>query len=137
MQKPILPARAGVFVVVVTLLSLLSSGGAQAQDRTDEEDDILTILITASRFAETADETLAPVTVITREEIEEKQAATLEEVLRTVPGVVLNNNGGVGKNTSLFLRGTASNNVLVLIDGVKIGSATNGATPFQHLPIDQ
>jgi len=135
MQKPILPARAGVFVV--TLLSLLLFGGAHAQDPTDEEDDILTILITASRFAETADETLAPVTVITREEIEDQQATTVEEVLRTVPGVVLSNNGGVGKATSLFLRGTDPNHVLVLIDGVKVGSATLGTTPFQHLPLDQ
>jgi len=137
MQKPILPAPAGVFVVVVALFSLPPFGGAQAQDRADEEDDPLTILITASRFAQTADETLAPVTVITREEIEETQAATVEEVLRTVPGVVLTNNGGVGKATSLFLRGTDPTHVLVLVDGVKVGSATSGGTPFQHLPLDQ
>ncbi|MGI9310195.1 MAG: TonB-dependent receptor domain-containing protein [bacterium] len=103
----------------------------------NDDDDRLTILITASRFAETVDETLAPVTVITREEIEEKQASTVEEVLRSVPGITLTNNGGAGKVTSLFLRGTESNHVLVLIDGVKVGSATAGATPFQHLPLDQ
>jgi len=140
MQKPILPARAGVFVVLVVVAALFSPlpfGGARAQDRADEEDDLLTILITASRFAQTADETLAPVTVITREEIEETQAATVEEVLRTVPGVALTNHGGVGKSTSLFLRGTDSTHVLVLVDGVKIGSATSGGTPFQYLPLGQ
>lgn len=140
MQKPILPTRAGVvvvFVVVATLFSLLPFDGAHAQDRADEEDDLITILITASRFAETADEALAPVTVITREDIEQTQAATVEEVLRTVPGVVLTNNGGVGKNTALFLRGTDPDHVLVLVDGVKVGSATSGVTPFQHLPLDQ
>jgi len=51
----------------------------------------VTILITASRFAETADETLAPVSVITRDDIERMQAETVEEVLRTVPGVTLTN----------------------------------------------
>ncbi|MGR3914286.1 MAG: TonB-dependent receptor [Gammaproteobacteria bacterium] len=95
----------------------------------------VTILITASRFAETADETLAPVSVITREDIERMQAETVEEVLRTVPGVTLTNFGGSGKLTSLFLRGANSNHVLVLIDGVKAGSATTGATPFEGLPL--
>ncbi|MDD9811404.1 MAG: TonB-dependent receptor [Gammaproteobacteria bacterium] len=144
MSNHILPARAGAVAValftvfvVFTVVAALFGSAAHAQAANENDDEPLTILITASKFAETADETLAPVTVITRAEIEEKQAATVEEVLRTVPGVALTNNGGVGKNTSLFLRGTASENVLVLIDGVKVGSATNGATPFQHLPIDQ
>lgn len=136
MFKSILPARAGaLFVVLVAALAALLTAAAHAQ--ADEDDDLLTILITASRFAETADEALAPVTVITRQEIEDKQAATVEEVLRAVPGITLSNNGGVGKQTGLFLRGTESNHVLVLIDGVKVGSATLGTTPFQHLPLDQ
>ena len=144
MQNSVTPACSGVPAVFVsavfaTLLvvsfSLLPVHLARAQD--SPEDDRLTILITASRLAETVDETLAPVTVITRKEIEEKQATTVEEVLRSVPGVTLSNNGGVGKVTTLFLRGANSNHVLVLLDGVKIGSATSGLTPFQDLPLDQ
>ena len=143
MKKSVWPARSGVFATVlvvfvvflVGLFSLLAGGGALAQESTESER--LTILITASRFAETVDETLAPVTLITREDIEQKQAATVEEVLRTVPGLTLANTGGVGKQTSLFLRGTNSNHVLVLIDGVKVGNASSGSTPFEHLPLDQ
>ena len=137
MKKSVWPARSGVFIAVflVGLFSLLAGGGALAQESTEGER--LTILITASRFAETVDETLAPVTLITREDIEEKQASTVEEVLRTVPGLTLANTGGVGQQTSLFLRGTESNHVLVLIDGVKVGNATSGSTPFEHLPLDQ
>jgi vitamin B12 transporter len=96
-----------------------------------------TIVITASRSAETVDETLVPVTVITREEIEKKQAIGMSEVLKGVPGVSFSNNGGLGKNTSVFLRGTNSDQVLVLVDGVKVGSATLGTTPFHDLPLDQ
>ena len=143
MKKSVWPARSGVFATVlvvfavflVGLFSLLAGGGALAQESTESER--LTILITASRFAETVDETLAPVTLITREDIEQKQAATVEEVLRTVPGLTFGNNGGVGQPTSLFLRGTNSKHVLVLIDGVKVGNATSGSTPFEHLPLDQ
>ena len=137
MKKSVWPARSGVFIAVflVGLFSLLAGGGALAQEPTEGER--LTILITASRFAETVDETLAPVTLITREDIEQKQASTVAEVLRTVPGLTLANTGGVGQQTSLFLRGTNSKHVLVLIDGVKVGNATSGSTPFEHLPLDQ
>ena len=126
-----------VFAVSIAIVASLFVNDALAQTDDGDDDDRLTILITASRFAETVDETLAPVTLITREDIEQKQAATVAEVLRTVPGLTFGNNGGVGKQTSLFLRGTNSNHVLVLIDGVKTGNAGSGSTPFQHLPLDQ
>lgn len=93
------------------------------------------VVVTASRTAQTVDETLAAVTVITRQDIERKQAQSIQEVLRGVPGVTLSNNGGAGKTTSIFLRGTESDHVLVLIDGIKVGSATLGTTAFQQIPI--
>ncbi len=100
-------------------------------------EDPLTIVVTASRYAETVDHSLAPVSVIRREDIERSNATTLPEILTTVPGVVISRNGGAGQNTSLFLRGTESDQVLVLIDGVKAGSATLGTTPFQDIPLAQ
>ena len=96
-----------------------------------------TVVVTATRVARTADETLAPVTVITRQDIERSQAQTLEDVLRGQPGVSVANQGGPGKQSSVFLRGTNSSHVLVLVDGVKVGSATAGLTAFQDLPIEQ
>jgi vitamin B12 transporter len=94
------------------------------------------IVVTATRTAQTVDELLAPVTVITREDIENSQAQSLQELLRGTPGLSVSNNGGMGKVTSFFLRGTESDHVLVLIDGTKVGSATVGTTAFQHLPLD-
>lgn len=135
MSNHTLPARAGALAVVFACVSLFTA--AQAQTPAAKDDDLLTILITASRFAETADETLAPVTVITREEIEERQIASVEEALRQVPGITFGGNGGRGQTHSLFMRGTESNHVLVLIDGVKVGSVSLGVTQFSHLPIDQ
>ncbi len=97
----------------------------------------ITIVITESRSAETVDETLVPVSIITRQDIERQQVTSVADVLKTVPGISLSNTGGIGKLTSVFLRGTESDHVLVLIDGVKVGSATLGTTPFHDLPIDQ
>ncbi len=95
------------------------------------------VIVTATRTARTADETLASVTVITRKDIERQQAQSVQDLLRGIPGVDIANNGGPGKATSVFLRGTESDHVLVLIDGVKVGSATLGTTAFQDIPVEQ
>ena len=108
----------------------LAAGERAAVTTSDE------VIVTASRVAETADETLAPVNVITREEIERRQIRSVPEALRQVPGVSLVNNGGIGKATSVFMRGTESDHVLVLINGVKVGSATLGTFNFESLSID-
>jgi vitamin B12 transporter len=95
------------------------------------------VVVTATRTAETADETLVPVSVVTREEIERTQARSTVDLLRGLPGVVLSNSGGPGRVTDLYLRGTNANQVLFLVDGIKVGSATTGQTEFQNLPVDQ
>lgn len=94
------------------------------------------VIVTATRTAQTADETLVPVTVITREDIERTQVSSVPEALRSVPGLFVSTNGGLGKSASVFMRGTESDHVLVLVDGIKIGSATNGAIAFESLPIE-
>lgn len=118
-------------------LFLLNMSDLHAADDGNQTDSDNPVVVTATRVATTADETLAAVSVITRSDIERTQAMSLHEVLRSVPGVSLTNSGGMGKTTSLFLRGTESDHVLVLIDGVKVGSATLGTTAFQDLPIEQ
>lgn len=94
------------------------------------------VVVTATRTARTADETLAAVTVITREDIERQQARSVSDLFRGLPGVTVGNSGGRGKATSVFMRGTESDHVLVLIDGVKVGSATAGTAAFQDMPVD-
>jgi len=97
----------------------------------------LSIVVTPTRTAQTADASLASVSVVTREQIEQRQSRTVEDALRGLPGLDFSNNGGRGRNTSIFMRGTESDHVLVLVDGVKIGAATTGSSPFEHLPVDQ
>jgi vitamin B12 transporter len=95
------------------------------------------IVVTATRTAQTEDQTLAPVTVITREEIELLQPSSLQDLLNDTPGMSVSNQGGPGKVSALFLRGTNSNQVLVLVDGIRVGNATAGTTPIQDIPVDQ
>ena len=101
------------------------------------EEPFQTIVVTATRTAQTIDDSLAAVTVITRQDIEHSQVLTVPELLRSVPGLDISNSGGLGKQTSVFMRGTKTAHVLVLIDGVKIGSATLGTASFEHLPLSQ
>ncbi len=94
------------------------------------------LLITAARVAQPVEQSLAAVTVFDRAQIEQSQATSLPELLQKVPGVSLTNNGGPGKSTSVFIRGSNANHVLVLVDGIKVGSVTSGSAAFQDLPIE-
>lgn len=60
------------------------------------------VIVTATRTAQTTDETLASVSVITRADIERLQARSMEDLLRGIPGLNIANSGGPGKQTSFF-----------------------------------
>jgi vitamin B12 transporter len=99
--------------------------------------DIGRIVVTANRTAQVDAESLASFTVITREDIQRLQPHSLQDLLRGVTGLTLSNSGGPGKATSMFLRGTESDHTLVMLNGIKLGSATLGMPSIQDLPPDQ
>jgi vitamin B12 transporter len=106
-----------------------------AEEGTVNEDN--TVIVTASRSAQTVDDALASVSVITAEDIADSQALSIEEVLEGIAGIDIDNNGGYGKTTLVFMRGTESDHVTVLIDGVRIGSATSGGAPWSDIALSQ
>lgn len=76
---------------------------------------------------------LDAVTLIGRDEIERQAPMAAVELLRERAGVDVRGAGGPGKQTSVFLRGSASDQVRVLIDGVPVGSTTTGAFDWPYL----
>ncbi|MFT5789953.1 MAG: vitamin B12 transporter, partial [Shewanella sp.] len=86
-----------------------------------------------TRFDRTSDQQLTVINTIEREEIERLNPKSVADVLETLPGVSVVRNGGAGQSTSISLRGTNSSHVLVVIDGVKVGSATLGSVSFNSL----
>lgn len=80
----------------------------------------------------------ANVDVITAQEIEDRKFKTVSEALQTIPGIQVSPSGGIGQQTSLFLRGMDSHRTLVLIDGVRYNDITspNGTANFEHLMIN-
>ncbi|MEK7989701.1 MAG: TonB-dependent receptor [Thiotrichaceae bacterium] len=95
------------------------------------------VVVTATRSAQTVDETLASVSIITRQEIEQSQATDLPNLLQGMAGVDVTRAGGAGQAASVFLRGTEADHTLILIDGIKVSSATLGLSSLQHIPLAQ
>ncbi|WP_239649583.1 TonB-dependent receptor plug domain-containing protein [Methylocucumis oryzae] len=95
------------------------------------------VVVTATRV-DTPDNQLATgTTVITRQDIDNSQFKTLPDILKTVQGVEISQSGGYGQTTDLFLRGSNPSHVLVLIDGIKVGSITSGTMSYELIPVDQ
>jgi vitamin B12 transporter len=121
-------------IFIKTLIPLSLSLPIYANDNITELSDII---VTATKTPQTIDDTLAAVTIITRQQIEQTQVQNLPDILRNVVGLDVINNGGAGQIASVFMRGTNSNQILILIDGMKLGSATTGSTALQHIPVEQ
>jgi vitamin B12 transporter len=93
--------------------------------------------VTATRTPTRASAVVSDVSVVTREEIEQAGVSSLAEILQAQPGVEITQNGGLGTTASVFLRGTGASQVLVLVDGLRVGSATTGTTAFQDITPSQ
>lgn len=102
-----------------------------------EEISLRDVIVTASRVPQSRTNTISDVTVIDREQIERAGANSLTDILRMQPGVQINTSGGAGTASSVFLRGTNDSHVVVLIDGLRVNSATLGTTAFENLPVGQ
>jgi len=94
-----------------------------------------TVVVTATRTPQRADQLIADTTVIGNDEIARAGAGSVADLLARQRGIEITRNGGPGTNTSVFLRGANSNQVVVLIDGVRIGSSTTGAASWNAIPL--
>lgn len=120
--------------LTTSILSVLAFAiTAHAEETTSE----LPITVTATRFAQPTATVLAPVTVVTRKEIEQLHARSMTEVMNTLPGIQVTSYGGRGQQSSGFVRGASSDETLVLMNGVRVNSATSGGFDFSSVPLNQ
>jgi vitamin B12 transporter len=96
-----------------------------------------TIVVTPTRVAEPARAVVGDMTVITADDIASAGQTSLLELLQAQPGLEITQEGGAGTNASLRIRGGNSGHTLVLIDGLRVGSATVGTTPLESIALDQ
>jgi vitamin B12 transporter len=115
-------------------VATLASLGAQAQVAPARQS-AEPVVVTATR-ALSAVPTLRNAIVITREELEASGALSLAEVLQRRAGIELRATGGPGQPQSLFIHGATAAQTLVLVDGLRVGSATVGSTSIEHIPLE-
>ncbi len=94
------------------------------------------VIVTPTRMPQSLDKTIADTTVLDEQDIRKSGAADVATLLRSLAGVEVVQSGGLGKVSSTFMRGTNSSHVLVLLDGVRINSATSGTTALEHIMLD-
>ncbi len=95
------------------------------------------VVVTANRIQQDINDTLADVEVIERQDIEKIQPQSLTDLLVNISGIDFVQKGGHAQDTSIFVRGANSNQVLVLIDGVRVGSATLGQKSISDISTAQ
>ena len=103
-------------------------------DQNDEADELEPIVITANLGPRTVGEGLSSVTEIDQQEIRKKQPQEFSALLRSQPGISVQTSGGIGQQTSVFIRGHESDGTVLLINGIRIRSATSGSAAWDAIP---
>ncbi|XPF93619.1 TonB-dependent receptor domain-containing protein [Colwellia sp. RE-S-Sl-9] len=119
--------------VLLLAITTAISMPAMAVDKTVAEKDLDIITVTASRTAMNIDDSLASQIVINRADIDEVQPKSVLDLLSTVAGIDFSTSGGRGQASSVYMRGANSSHTLILLNGVRISSATLGSTNINDL----
>lgn len=134
MQHLNMKNKNAIFVHLATA-GLFSAALTPVQAITREADGLGQV-VTATRTASRVDTLVADVTVIGREQLEASVGQSISQVLARQAGIQLSSNGGLGKSSSLYVRGGQQRHTLVLVDGVRFGSATSGSPSLDNFPLE-
>lgn len=110
---------------IALLLGSLLSTSSFAEETTVTDQANNDIVISASRVESKRVETGSSITVLNETYLKENQSRTVAELLQDVPGVNVANTGGLGKSTSVYIRGADSNKTLVIIDGIEVNDLSS------------
>jgi vitamin B12 transporter len=113
--------------VAIAFAACLQPETGFAQDSSSGSE---TIVVTATRIPTPETEIASSITVVTADDIAAKQLDTLPDVLKDVPGLNVVQSGGPGAQTSVFMRGTDSNHVKVLVDGIDVSDPGSPVDAF-------
>ncbi len=117
-------------------LVVLGTGPANAQQAEPPVQRAEPVVVTATRLEEPLEQIGASVTIVPEEILRAQQYRTVDEALRTVPGLDVQRSGSLGKLTTVRIRGAGATEIQVLIDGVRVKSTTTGDFDFADLSVD-
>lgn len=126
------------YLSIAALAVALCPTGAVAESidlSRDKTTNSETIVVTANRTERAISQVGQSVTVIEEEEIVNRQPSDVLDVLRTIPGITFNRNGGIGTNAGVSIRGADSDQTVVLIDGVKLNDPASPGGGFNFGPL--
>lgn len=128
-------AKIETIAAAIGLASLLVKPAAAQESSASNAVSLPQIVVSPTMVPTPSNRIASSVTVITAQDLQREQIRTVPDALKSVPGLNVVQSGGVGAQTSIFMRGTNSNHVKVFIDGIEIGdpSSPNGAFDFAHL----
>ncbi|TWB35724.1 TonB-dependent receptor plug domain-containing protein [Nitrospirillum pindoramense] len=116
--------------IVLSTAALLALSPHARADAGDDGDAITDIVVAATRVPTPVSQVASSVTLITAADIAAKQAQTLPDALKDVPGLNMVQTGGPGGQAYVFMRGANSNHVKVLVDGIDMGDPGNPNAAF-------
>ncbi|WMS86074.1 TonB-dependent receptor domain-containing protein [Pleionea litopenaei] len=121
-------------IYTITLLaSALQTAFADDLPPMDTKDK--TITVTANRSMQNATNALAAIEVLSRQDIEKINPVSVTDLLETFSGIDVTRSGGHGQASSVYTRGGNNGHTLILIDGVRVGSATLGVKEINAIPV--
>ena len=95
------------------------------------------VFVTATRTPVAKNNVISDITIITEQDIQRAGSSSLPELLQKQPGIEIANLGGLGKVSTIGIRGTSSTHSIILVDGIRLSAATTGFTAIEHIPLSQ
>jgi len=129
--RPSIPVRGLRSPWSLVAIAVLCNAAAAA-DRTLDP-----VVVSGTREPETLGRSASDIVVIDNATIRTTTADSVEDLVRRVAGMQVVRNGGPGQNSGFFIRGASTNSTVVLVDGVRVGSATLGQAEFEALNLAQ
>ena len=120
----------------VVMFLAAAAAAVPGAPRAEEAIRLPPIVVTATRIEQKVSEQASSVSVVTREEIEEKSAVLAGDALQGIPGVDVQRSGSAGNRENIKIRGGLGTHTLVLVDGFPVNSPTLGQFDISSLPVD-
>ena len=94
------------------------------------------VVVTATRSASKYEAVLGDIVVLDKQQIQNSTGRTLSELLMRMAGLQMSSNGGLGKQSNVYIRGTENRHILLLVDGIRYGSSTQGTPNLDTIPLE-
>jgi vitamin B12 transporter len=123
-------------VAILVFASVICHAQEATPTPSPTEAEVESVVVSATRFDIPLDQSPSTVSVVSSEDIEQKQIQRVSDALREVPGLSVVQTGTAGQLTSVFMRGLPSEDMQVLLDGIPINQGLSGAMNFADITTD-